>query len=119
MVDIPRWHPARVNQLLGGHWARGHKLKSRDRFMVLAYARDAKVPPATGRRRVRLKIVLLPGQRGGDPDCYFKSLLDALTGCGALADDNRQHVELAPVEYERGTRDDWGTVITLEDVPCP
>jgi hypothetical protein len=34
---------------------------------------------------------------------------------GALVDDNRQHVELAPVTFSRSPKG-WGTVIRLEDL---
>lgn len=74
----------------------------------------AHVPKAAGKRRVKLTIVLGPRQRGGDPDAYWKSTLDALARAGLILDDNRQGVELASVAYERGTRK--ATVIGLTDV---
>jgi hypothetical protein len=48
------------------------------------------------------------------PDSYWKSLLDALVHAGLLVDDNRQHVQLGEVEFERGTA--RATTITLEDL---
>jgi Holliday junction resolvase RusA-like endonuclease len=108
-IRIQRWHPARLNELLGGHWSKGHRLKKRDREMVWAYSQGN--PKAEGKRRVELTIVLKRAQRGGDPDSYFKSVCDALKHAGMLVDDNRQGVELAPVRYERG--EDWGTIIRL------
>jgi Holliday junction resolvase RusA-like endonuclease len=64
---------------------------------------------------VSLRITLARGQRGPDPDAWWKSALDALVHAGLLTDDNRQGVELGPVEYDRGPH--RKTVITLEDIP--
>jgi hypothetical protein len=64
---------------------------------------------------VSLHIILDKGQRAADPDSQFKSLCDALVHAGALVDDNRQHVELAPVTFLRNPAA-WGTVIRLEDL---
>ena len=102
-----------MNQLLGGHWSKGHRLKKLDRQMIWAYAQGQ--PKATGKRRVELTIILKPAQRAADPDAYFKSLADGLVHAGMLTDDNRQGVELTPVTYERGTASDWGTRIRLTD----
>jgi hypothetical protein len=54
------------------------------------------------------------GQRAPDPDAFFKSLWDALVHAGMLVDDNRQHVELAPVTFSRaevGNGDSIGGLI--------
>jgi hypothetical protein len=115
-LHIPSWHPARLNELLGCSWQRRHRLKKADRELVALYGKLARIPPATGRRRVCLHLVLGPGQRAGDPDAYWKSLLDALVACGLLVDDSRQWVELGEVTFSRGKA--RAAVITLEDV-CP
>src|SRR4051812_7545214 len=101
-LTIEGWHPARLNDLLRGHWSRGHRLKKADRQIVGLAARLQGIPPATGKRRVSLTITLGPRQRAGDVDAYQKSLLDSLVQAGLLTDDNRQGVELAPVQFERG-----------------
>jgi hypothetical protein len=111
-IEIPRWHPARLNQMKG-HWAKGHHLKKVDRVMVAAYASG--VPKAQGKRRVSLHIILNKGQRAADPDGQFKSLCDALVHAKMLVNDNRQYVELAPVTFSRRPKG-WGTVISLEDL---
>jgi Holliday junction resolvase RusA-like endonuclease len=111
-LDIPRWHPAPLNKLLG-HWRTAHRLKKIDRSVIAAYA--CRIPKAQGKRRVSLHIILDKGQRAPDPDAFFKSLCDALVHAGMLVDDNRQHVELAPVTFSRDPKS-WGTVIRLEDV---
>jgi hypothetical protein len=114
---IPDWHPARLNELYAGHWGRRARLKRADRDLVGFYARLAAIPPATGRRRVSLVLTLAPRQRAGDPDAYWKSLLDALVHAGLLVGDNRQGVELGQVRFERGPGRQ--TTITLDDlVPC-
>jgi hypothetical protein len=110
---IPGWHPTRLNELLGHHM-KAARLKSRDREIVRDHCLLAGVPPASGKRRVTLRVVLAKGQRAGDPDCYWKSVLDALVSAGVLSDDNRQGVELAPVEFDRSRAK--STVIRLENL---
>jgi hypothetical protein len=112
-INIPRWHPAPLNKLMKGHWSNGHRLKKVDRAMVAAYASN--IPKAAGKRLVSLHIILGKGQRAADPDSQFKSLCDALIHAKLLVDDNRQHVELAPVTFSRDPKA-WGTRITLEDL---
>lgn len=99
---------------MGVHWAKAARMKKRDRE-IIGYSFLGK-PKATGKRRVSLKIILKPGARGGDPDCWAKSVGDSLVHAGMLTDDNRQGVEWSPVTYERGTHFRWGTVISLEDI---
>jgi hypothetical protein len=111
---IPDWRPALLNTLLGCHrWKRG-RLKKCDRQLIGFYARLAGVPKAEGKHRVSLLLTLGPRQRAGDPDAYWKSVLDGLVHAGLLADDNRQGVELGRVAFDRGAR--METTIVLEDV---
>lgn len=112
-VQIPLWHPARLNQWDGAHWAVRAQLKADDREMVGIFCQQVGVPHAKKKRRVSLHIILAPRQRAADPDAWWKSLLDALVACGALLDDSPRWVELGPVTYERGMRK--ATAITLED----
>ena len=114
VLTIDGGHPARLNQWDGRHWSVRARLKRRDRETVGLYARLAAIPPAAGRRRVSLRLTLAPRQRAGDPDSYWKSLLDALVHAGLLVDDNRQSVELGEVTFERGSI--RRTAIVLEDV---
>lgn len=113
-ITIPEWHPTRLNHMIGCHWAKGHRLKKADRTAISAWTWGLHIPPATGPRRVRLTITLGPHQRAGDPDAYWKSLLDALVHCKLLVDDNRQHVRLDPIEFTRGKSPE--TTIELEDI---
>lgn len=111
-VRIDGWHPAILNQWQGRHWSVGAKLKALDRENIAIEFLGT--PKAEGKRRVSLSLVLGPKQRGGDPDAYWKSLLDALVNAGQLLDDSKEYVELGSVTYERGKRK--ATIITLEDV---
>lgn len=115
VITIGGWHPARLNQWDGRHWAVRAKAKQDDRIVIdLACRANALVTQATGKRRVSLEIVLGPRQRGCDPDAYWKSLLDGLKHAGAILDDRKECVELGTVTYSRGPRK--ATKITLEDV---
>lgn len=115
-LHIPRFHPARLNQLMGKHWGPGHKLKKRDRQMIWAHALEQKIPQATGKRRVTLTIILKPYARAADVDSHWKSTLDGLKHAKLLVDDSPKWVELAPVRYVRGTHLAWGSIISLEDL---
>jgi hypothetical protein len=114
-LTVPNWQPARLNQFVGRHWSSGHRLKKSDRILLAGYAMAAAIPPASGKRRVSLEITLSPRQRAGDPDAYWKSVLDGLVAARLLIDDNRQHVELGTVAFRRG--DGRQTTIILEDEP--
>lgn len=113
---IPDWHPTRLNELLNSHWAKAQRRKNEDAGLIAVYACGANIRKARRgqRRRVSVVLTLAPRQRAGDPDAYWKSLLDGLKRAGLIADDNRQGVELMPLQFERGqTRK---TTITLEDL---
>ena len=116
VLEIPRWHPAKTNQLYRGHWSEKRKLKQFDKLIVSLLAKEQRIPSASGKRRVTLVVVLPPKARGGDVDAYAKSLLDALTHARLLVDDRKEYAELAPVQYERGTAFEWGSRILLEDL---
>lgn len=61
-----------------------------------------------------MTIQLGKGQRAADPDGQWKVTLDALVKAGLLVDDNRQGVELMPVQFTRGAIK--ATEIVLEDM---
>jgi hypothetical protein len=113
VLTIPGWLPTRLNQLLG-NWRKAARLKRGDRELVTYYARQAGIPPATGPRRVALRLTLAPRQRAADPDAFWKSSLDALVHAGLLLDDNRQGVELGSVTFTRGPA--RATTIVLENL---
>ena len=112
-LTIERWHPATVNELLRSVRTRIRR-KKLDREVIMAYTWQQKIPKAQGKRRLSLHIVMGKGQRGADPDAYFKSLNDACVCSGLLVDDSRRYVELTPVTFSRDWQH-WGTVLTVED----
>lgn len=113
-VKIEGWHPTKLNTLKAVHWAVEGRMKYADACVIGGELRRSGVLRGMTRRRVGLVIVLEKGQRGGDGDAYWKSLLDGLKRCGALVDDNRQHCELSVVQYERQSI--MSTRIILEDL---
>lgn len=113
---IPDWHPARLNQWDGQHWAKRAKLKKADREFIAVYAHQQEIPKAASKRRVSLVLTLGKRQRGGDPDSYWKSVLDGLVHSGLLVDDSKEWVELGTVDYARGLHGVRQTEIVLEDL---
>lgn len=113
-IEIPGWVPTPLNQL-SGHWRGRWGKKKQDKAMVVLHAWKAGIPPATGRRRVSLRITLPPGRRRWDPDCFWKSCNDALVSARLLVDDGPKWCELGTVSYERTGV--LSTTILLEDLP--
>jgi hypothetical protein len=105
--------PPTLNELTRGTFRARMRLGSRFGSIVFVACRGV-VPPATGKRRVGITIILGPRQKGADPDAYHKALGDALVRCWALRDDSRHWVEWLPVQYDRGPH--RKTVIVLEDI---
>lgn len=119
-LEIPDWHPARLNQFIGRAWPVVARLKKIDRTIVTAEARNAGVPLATTRRHVGLTIVLGPRGRASDPDAYWKSLLDALVCAGLLVDDSAKFVAYDCPTFERGPARLTRVLLTdLDDLPLP
>lgn len=112
-VVIPGWHPTSTNSLIG-HPMAAYRRKKRDAYQIWSAQLVHRVPPARGKRSLRLTIVLGRGQHAKDPDNYWKSLLDAATKAGWILDDRRQCVETPAVAFERSNRP--ATVIELEDI---
>ncbi len=108
---IHGWHPAPLNQLMRGPFIAA-RLKKQDKRVVGKWL--AALPRAAGKRRLTLTITLAPRQRAVDPDGWWKSLLDACVYHGFLRDDNRQSVELMPVEFERG--ETKATTLRIEEI---
>jgi hypothetical protein len=111
-LAIPGWMPTPLNQLMGHHGKR-HRLKTKDKQVlgvpILLYG----IPPAIGKRRVSVLVVLPKGKRAVDPDALWKSLLDALQEHRVLTTDSRHGVELGPVSFARG--DELCTFVTIEE----
>ncbi len=113
-LEIPGWMPARLNQMTGRHWAKGHRLKKHDKEIIALAVALGGVPAARCRRRVSLLIVLPKGKRSPDPDAFDKSLRDALVACGALKNDSAAWVEGDDPRFARGKS--LVTFLTLENV---
>ena len=113
-LEIPRWRPALLNELMRSVRDK-IRLKKLDREMVCAYAWQAKIPKATGKRRVSLHVTLGKRMQEFDYDAPWKSLNDAMKHAGLIVDDSVQYVEQGPVTFSRDWLD-WGTRITVEDL---
>lgn len=111
-ITILNWQPATINELMRSVKAR-IRLKKSDRMIVACFAKNAAIPEAKTKRKIRLLITLGPRQRGADADAYWKSCLDALVQAKLLRGDSKEWVELLPVEYQRGSA--RATRIELED----
>jgi hypothetical protein len=116
VVRIDRWTPHKLNELLKMHWAARGRAKEADALVVAGALRDAGVTAALGKRRLSITIILAKYQRAADPDAYHKSPVDGAVRCGALRNDNRQWLDLPPVQFDDKSRPTWeATIITLED----
>ncbi len=113
-MEIPGWMPARLNQILGGHFAKGHRLKKHDKEVIALAVALCGVPAATTRRKVSLLVVLEKGKRSPDPDAFDKSLRDALVACGALKNDSAAWVKGEDPRFARG--ESLVSFLTLENV---
>jgi Holliday junction resolvase RusA-like endonuclease len=111
---IPNWHPVSVNKLINSHHMVAHKLKKNDLSIVWTHAIKQGISMATGKRILDLVITLGKGQRALDPDNYYKSLNDALKLSGLIIDDNRQHLEIGSILFNRAERKQ--TTIILMDI---
>lgn len=116
-MRIPHWHPTPLNRLMRMHWAERARINTSEIALISAYADIAAVPrKCKTRQRVQMTIFLKPRQRACDPDAQLKNVLDALKRYGAIVDDSRTWLDLAPVQYERGSKDAWGTLIEIQRV---
>ena len=112
---IPQFVPTTLNRLMRGRRRDRIRLAKGDRELVTYYARSSGIPPATGKRRVSIKVSM-PGRRP-DPDSILKSTLDALVAAGLLRTDSSRWCQLGDVTVEHG--DERQTVVRLEDLPEP
>lgn len=112
-ITIPNWRPPLTNELLTKHWSQAARMKSGAAQMIAAYLQKAKVPGATGKRKVEIHITQIKG-RFPDPDAPHKSVHDALTRTGYLMDDSQEWLDFTPARYSRGKK---STTIRIEDLP--
>lgn len=122
VIEIPNYHPPRLNQVRGRHWAAEHKAKGELAEFIRLYAVLAPgygkepVPKAAGRRRVRLELEGQPSGRLPDADAFDKLLLDALVQTGLLLDDGVKGLE-GRVEVTFTRAPERLTRLILEDCP--
>lgn len=113
-IVIPDFRFTSINQMHSSvHWAKRAKLKKKDREYIWAFAKDQRVPQASGKRKVSIEVVITGRQQETDPDALWKSCLDALVHCGMLVDDKDRWCELGIVTYTKG--DCTQTTVILED----
>ncbi len=115
------YRPPSGNAHRGVHWSRERRLKREAIDAVGLAAVLAGVPAATGRRAVKVRVLLGPGRRPYDDDnAGRKVLLDALVTLGLLVDDSErgliggavvEQVSRPAKERER----EWGTWVELRD----
>lgn len=127
-ISIPRCIPSR-NETAKQHWSarsRDKKLWAKDIGIAALVAR---VPAATGKRRLRIVRVMGKGQKRFDEDNHdIKALIDSLKppkvargtkaqpGCSLIIDDSPRYLDLVlPVVDERAEDGKPGTRLELED----
>lgn len=120
-IWIPGWYPAPLNKLMGRAESYSGKLKRNDLAVVAASFMASGILRATGRRRVDLHIVLACGKRRPDKDGQWKSVLDALTHCGAILGDSPNLLMQGKVSFSRaeefvGEHPVYGTFVIIEDL---
>jgi hypothetical protein len=116
-IEIPQWRPASLNDMLCCHWTTANRLKKSDRETITAYSIKSEIPKAEGKRRVSLEIHISGRQQEADPDAYWKSLLDGLTRCGMLVDDQAKYCQMGTVTYYREESPEARkTIVVLEDL---
>jgi hypothetical protein len=112
-VTIEGWYPASDNVRARGTkaWIRAKKA---DREVLRDWlAEYARVPRATGRRRVTVWVA----KKGPRPDGtnLWKSLADGLVNVGLLVDDSAEWFEAGPIEVAKA--DVTSTTLLIEDIP--
>ncbi len=113
-LEIPDFLPTSLNVLLALHWSRRNRRKQGDADVIGHYFRESGIPPAIGKRRVSVKLVLAGRAKAGDHDNRLKSLLDGLRDCRAIVDDKPTLCEVGGFTAERGPR--RMTLVELEDM---
>lgn len=132
VLTIPRSIPSR--NASPRHWAARRDSKEAWAKDLIIAARNANVPRATGKRRLKLTRLMGKGQKRLDEDNHdIKGLIDAMKpektrsgrrgsrlvpGASLIVDDSPRYLDLIlPVVDERAADGKPGTRIELEDVP--
>lgn len=112
-IKIPNYHPTRLNALLAMNYHAANNRKKGDTQMIAAYAMQAKIPKAKGKRKVEITIEITKG-REPDPDAYFKVVHDALKQTGYIIDDSSKYIDFVPTKFIRAKHK--AIVIRLTDL---
>ena len=113
-LHIPEASPSR-NVFHHKHWRVEHTAKARWEKMILVESRVARVPKATGPRRVLFRRF---GKRKLDHDNFIGGLkgpIDCLRKLGLLLDDDEKHASFL-FEQHTATACEPHTIIGLEDL---
>lgn len=115
-LHIPRYHPPKVNELLGAHHMKAARMKKQCVMVFWDSILEQKLVKASGRRLVEIIITVAsskPGRRP-DPDAFYKATNDALVQCNMLVDDSTRWCEHKPTIIVSGDID--ATTIRLTDI---
>ncbi len=113
-MTVPQWTPALLNDVMGKHWQRAHKIKRKQAEMLAVYARLQDVPRATGKRKLSVTCYGWPTGRIPDQDAIWKLLLDSLVRAQLLTDDGPSGLEgAATVEFVRSEKKQ--TILRFEE----
>lgn len=110
---VPGWLPANLNQYLRQHWSQVSKAKKETAETILVACIADRIPRATRKRKVSVRLSIPKGRRPPDEDNIQKSLRDGLVRAGALVDDSHEWCETGPFEVVVGK---LATIVILEDV---
>lgn len=110
VIQIPNFHPVKVNELLEAHHYAAERLKRQTTEMIWAYAKH--IPPAETKRNVHIAIYRERG-RLPDGDAFYKAVFDALVNLKLLIDDSVKWLSYQPTDILTGKK---STIITLRDL---
>lgn len=115
VMFVPNWIPTSLNKSIRRHWSEASRQKKAEAALIGAAAKAQDVPPAGGKRRVDLHVILPPGRKKLDDDNAWKSVLDGLVKAKLLIDDRREWKENGDITYSRALDGVHGTMILLYD----
>ena len=113
-IIIPDWLPSSLNSLLRNSW----NTYIGERRFIQRYLSDnyRDIPPAMGKRGIKMAIIKATGQWDDEPnlDGRSKATIDAMTKLAMIRDDNRRYLEWHHVQEIHGTIK--GVVVRLWEV---
>jgi Holliday junction resolvase RusA-like endonuclease len=109
-IQIPNWHPVKVNELLEAHHFAAGRMKLKNTQMIWAYSKH--IPLAETKRIVHIAIYRNKG-RMPDADAFYKSVFDSLANLKLIVDDSPRWLDHQATDIHTGKK---ATIITLRDV---